>query len=399
METVILLNLGSTSFKCKLYNAVEDNLIEVANAEIESIGASQSCFRFSSPDRIFEKDTVCPNHLKAFYRCMDALKAAGILASIDDLDAVGYKAVHGGAISGTHFVDDALLGEMQRMCSFAPAHNPIYLKLMREIREKHPTLIQVARFETSFHASIPRKRVLYGVPREWEKQYGIRRYGFHGSSHEYISLRMKQLDPTATRVLSLHLGGSSSVCAIKNEQSIFSSMGATPQSGLYQNNRVGDFDVFCLPMLVEKHGTLEAVLRELTQNGGLRGVSGISNDLRTLLEAVRAGNEQAKIAVEAYCDGIVGYMGMGAAYMGGLDAIVFTGGIGFNSEIIREKIVSALTLFNAKLDKNANIQNENEDALISNRDSDVRIWKIHTNEEYVLAMHIVGLLRGKEKNP
>ena len=304
---------------------------------------------------------------------------------------MGYKAVHGGPITGTQIIDDTVLDNMEEYVSLAPAHNPIYIRMMRMLKKEYPNLRQVARFETSFHQSIPQYRTLYGVPYEWKEKYGIRRYGFHGSSHEYIAHKMKELEPSAKRIISLHLGGSSSLCAINEGKSIACSMGATPQSGIFQNNRVGDFDVFCLPALVRQYGDFKAVMSELSTRSGFLGLSGVSNDLREVLKARDEGNERAELAVRAFVDGIVGYIGMYAAYLGGVDALVFTGGIGLNSSIIREMVCDQLGFISVVLDHEKN--SGREDTKISASQSKVSVWTLKTNEELIVAEHARDLLK------
>ena len=239
MGNIIVLNLGSTSYKFKLFTRELDLL---ASGGVENIGAPESAYRLAAGEARREGVWKCATHEDAFAQCLDALVEMGALSSLGDLDAVGYKAVHGGRISGARLVDEEVLSEMERMCVYAPAHNPIYLRSMRGLRERYPGLAQVASFETTFHQTIPEYRAVYGLPYEWVEKYGVRRYGFHGASHSYIAWKMGELQPRARRVVSCHLGGSSSVCAILDGRSVATSFGATLQSGLFHNNRVGDMD-------------------------------------------------------------------------------------------------------------------------------------------------------------
>ena len=315
---------------------------------------------------------------------MDKLQQSGILADLDDLDAVGYKAVHGGNLSGTQLVTDALLAEMERVTPLAPAHNPIYLQAMKSIRQRYPELKQVARFETSFHSTIPDCRTTYGVPYQWRQELGIRKYGFHGSSHEYIAGRVAQLNPQAKKVINCHLGGSSSICAILDGKSVATSMGATLQSGLFNNNRVGDFEVFCLKPIMDRYGyTLDEALTVLSKESGLLGLSGVSNDLRLVLEAAEQGNKQAQLAFDALCDNILGYIGMYAAYLNGLDALVFTGGIGTGSAALRKQVCEGLAYLGVTLDEEKNVGRG--DGAVTTDDSKVTVWRLKTDEESVVA--------------
>ena len=392
MKKIFIMNLGTTSFKFKLYAFSESQQQVLASGEIESVGAAESGYELYLGEGVKESGkTGIPDHAAGFSFCVSMLQRSGILSDMADLDAVGYKAVHGGKLSGTQLVDDGLLEEMERMAPLVPAHNPIYLQAMRDIRSRYPQLKQVARFETSFHGTIPDYRTSYGVPYRWREELGIRKYGFHGSSHEFIAGKMQKLCPEARRVISCHLGGSSSICAIKDGKSIATTMGATAQSGLFNNNRVGDFEVFCLPMLMEHYdGSLENVLKALSKDSGLLGLSGVSNDLRQVIQAADAGNAQAKLAVETLVDNIVGYIGMYIAFLGGLDALVFTGGIGLLSDRIRRMVCDRFGYLGLELDAEKNAAANTE--LISTVRSSVRVYRIKTDEEIVVARNVYGML-------
>ena len=392
MDKIFVMNLGTTSFKFKLYAFDDTQPLVLAAGELESIGAASSAYEITYPDGRSHKDhaPIC-DHGAAFAHCFCILQQDGILRDLDDLTAVGYKAVHGGNLSGTCLVDDALMAEMERVTPFAPAHNPIYLNAMRHIRSRFPKLTQVARFETSFHGSIPENRVTYGVPYAWKEEAGIRRYGFHGSSHQYISQTVAKLQPGARKIVNCHLGGSSSICAILDGKSVATSMGATLQSGLFNNNRVGDFEVFCLKPVMEHYGySLDEALQILSKQSGLLGLSGVSNDLRQVMEAADAGNTQAQLAVDTLCDNILGYIGMYAAYLNGLDALVFTGGIGTNSHVLRQKVCENLGYLGLRLDAERNLRRD--DGIISSDQSKVTVWRLKTDEESVVAACVYDFL-------
>lgn len=397
MEKIFVMNLGTTSFKFKMYAFDGGGSQQLASGELENVGAPESRYALSYANgRSFSGSAKIPDHGAAFAHCFGLLQRDGILRDLDDLTAVGYKAVHGGRLSGTCLVEDGLIAEMERVTPLAPAHNPIYLNAMKDIRQRFPQLTQVARFETSFHSTIPPYRTTYGIPYRWTQELGIRRYGFHGSSHQYISQTISRLQPGARRIISCHLGGSSSICAILDGKSVANSMGATLQAGLFNNNRVGDFEVFCLKPIMEHYGyTLDQVLEILSTQSGLLGISGISNDLRPVMEAAARGEERAKLAVDTLADNILGYIGMYAAYLNGLDALVFTGGIGFGSAALREAVCSKLGYLGVALDSEKN--NGNDGGCISCLDSQVSVWRLKTDEEAVVAACVRTFLEKNKK--
>ena len=383
MGSILLLNLGTTSFKCGLYDFSDgENCLAVG--EYDRIGG-EGTYKVQAAGHTLSGSLACSHHMAAFTHCISLMVSPHVLDDMDGLAAVAFKAVHGGKISGTVEVTDEVLLEMEKMISYAPAHNPIYIALMRALKEKHPGLIQIARFETSFHSTIPDYRRIYGIPYAWTAQYGIKRYGFHGSSHQYIAGLHK-----GKRVISMHLGGSSSLCAILDGQSIATTMGMTPQSGLFHNNRVGDFDPFCIPDIMEKTGMdFKSVLKCLSTGGGFMGISGVSNDLRDVAAAAENGDARCKLAIDSFVDNIVGYTGMFIAYLGGLDTLVFTGGIGVNNASIRIKVCQKLAYLGVRLSKSPATE------LISAPESSVDVYAIKTNEELIVARSALALLRDR----
>src|SRR5580765_4479561 len=277
---VLVANLGSTSFKYKLLD-MEKHGDVVARGGYERIGQKDSPYA-SHGDVI---DVI--------------LKEIGRKP-----DAIGFKAVHGGPISGAVRVDDKVIATMEQFSDVAPAHNPPYIAAMKAFKQKLPNVPQVAAFETAFHQTVPMSRQVYAIPWEWTEKLGIRRYGFHGASHRYIATRVPELvgKENCRRIISCHLGGSCSVCAIEHGKSVANSLGLTPQTGVFHNNRVGDFDTFALLRLT-KHGySLDQILKKLGKEGGLLGISGVSNDMRDVERAAAAGNTRAKLAVDAFVE-------------------------------------------------------------------------------------------------
>jgi acetate kinase len=364
---VLVANLGSTSFKFKLLDMESDGQV-VAKGGYERIG---------------QKDSPHKTHGAVIDVILAELKQKP--------DAIGFKAVHGGPISGAVRVTDEVVKTMEQFADIAPAHNPPYIAAMKAFGQKLPGVPQVAAFETAFHQTIPMSRQTYAIPHEWTEQLQIRRYGFHGASHRYIAMRTRDLVPDAKRIISCHLGGSSSICAIDNGKSMATSMGLTPQTGLPQNNRVGDFDTFALQRLL-KHGlTVDDVLKKLGKEGGLLGISGVSNDMRDVEKAAAEGNARAKLAVETFVESVRHYIGAYLVVLGGCDALVFTAGIGENGVAIREAICQNLDFAGIRLDHLKN-QVRGQETRISHLESTAEIWTIPTNEELIVAMQVVGVL-------
>jgi acetate kinase len=282
---------------------------------------------------------------------------------------------------------------MEAFADVAPAHNPPYTQAMRTLRQRFPRLPLVAAFETDFHRTIPRANQSYAIPDEWASKLGIRRWGFHGASHRYIAGRMPELLGCANlRVISCHLGGSSSLCAIRDGRSVACSLGMSPQSGLPHNNRVGDFDVFALPVLLRETGkTLDEILSILANQSGLHGLSGVGRDLRDIEAAALAGHSQAKLALDVFVAAIRHYLGAYLLELNGADAIVFTGGIGENSSLIRSEVCRDLNWFGIELDPSLNCSGPVE-RRVSTPGSRVQVWTVPTNEEIVVARQAKQLL-------
>lgn len=401
---ILVANLGSTSFKYKLLDVSGDlqspstrpGARVLARGAVERIGdTSTSRCEVTIGDYHNVSEMPVPDHGIAVQACLDQLTDPqhGCVKDASEVAAIGFKAVHGGRKSGTFLVDDDLLVAMAEMNAAAPAHNPPYIAAMKLLRERFPDLPLVAAFETEFHETIPEARRLYAVPPQWRDDYQVQKWGFHGASHRYIAERAAELlGRSDARIISCHLGGSSSLTAIQDGQSVMTTMGMTPQTGLPQNNRVGDFDPFALPLLIERTGkSLEELLTLLANEGGLKGLSGRSGDLRDIEAAAAAGDEMSKRALSVFVEEIRRHLGGMMVAMGGLDAIVFTGGIGENSEVIREAICENLESFGIELDSSRNQkhrehakQTGGEDRL--HRDSSrTQIWVIPTNEEWIVA--------------
>jgi len=366
---VLVANLGSTSFKYKLLDMRRGGE-EVARGAFDRIGQDKSPHRSHGDviDEIVKKLSRKP-------------------------DAIGFKAVHGGPIRDAVIVSDDVIRTMEDFADVAPAHNPAYVEAMRAFRKRWPDVPQVAAFETAFHQTIPPARQVYAIPHEWTEGLGIRRYGFHGASHRYVSLRVADLmgPDNARRVISCHLGGSCSVCAIESGKSVASSFGMTAQSGLPHNNRVGDFDAFAIRRLLRAGHKIDDVFDALSTRSGLLGISGVSRDFREIEAEVIRGNARARLAIDVLVESVRHYLGAYLVALGGCDALVFTGGIGENAVNVRAAVCANLDWAGIALDPSKN-HVRGEEARVSKVESGAEIWVIPTNEELVVAMQTVEAL-------
>ena len=389
---ILVANLGSTSFKYRLFDMAAGE--QLARGGIERIGLPESRCTIEIGGRKQEKTLRVPDHAEAVHQCLAQLTdpASGCLKEAAEVSAIAFKAVHGGRFSGVQRVTPEVLAAMEEMNDVAPAHNPPYIKAMRLLSEKLPEIPLVAAFETDFHRTIRDGNRYFAIPYEWAEKGLVRRYGFHGASHRYIAQRTAELLGPGLRIISCHLGGSSSLCAIRDGRSVATSMGFSAQSGLPQNNRVGDFDPFALPMIMKHTGkSLAEVLSILASQGGLLGLSGVSGDLRDIDEAAAAGNARAKLAIDVYASAVRHYLGAYLVELGGADAIVFTGGIGENRPAFRATVCRNLEELGIVLDPEAN-QSAKGEARVSATNSRVQIWTIPTNEELIVARQAAQLL-------
>lgn len=388
---ILVANVGSTSYKYTLF-------------EIEGV----TCIRLAkgAAERV-------EDYLAAIGNCLEDLRAnAGIAPA--DIDAVAFKTVLGKNLSGLREVDEEVLKALSDMAFVAPAHNPPYIAAIRAFEKALPSAKRIALFETSFFQWAPRAWRRYAVPKSWDEA-GVRRNGFHGASHKYAAQRAAELcgrfDAAESakmlyvnggpeklqrpfRLINCHLGGSSSVCGILNGAAIGSSMGFTPQSGLPQNNRTGDLDSMALPFVVETLKiSLGEAARQLSKESGLLGISGVSNDIRDIHSAAQAGNEDAALAIDVLVHSAKMYIGGFAAQLGGVDCISFSGGIGENDTLVRERILESLEFIGLKLDaqRNAAMKGKKEGE-ISAEDSAVKAVVVSADEEIVLASEAARLI-------
>jgi len=392
---VLVANLGSTSFKYRLFDL--DTEQQLAQGGVERIGAAESACESRTQRGHSQSTLPVPDHGVAVQWCLEQLThpETGCLESVSEVSAIGFKAVHGGLKSGVFLVDEDLLQEMQRVAVVAPAHNPPYIRAMRQLGQSCGPIPLVAAFETDFHRTIPRERKIYGIPQDWTERLGVQRWGFHGASHRYIAGRIAQLmGRDDLKVISCHLGGSSSLCAIDHGRSVGTTMGMSPQTGLPQNNRVGDFDPFALPLLMEQTGqSLDEVLSTLSSQGGLLGISGVSGDMRDLREAAASGHANAQLALDFFAAEVRRLLGGLVIELGPPDAVVFTGGIGQNDWQLRQDITRGLSWLGLRLDESLNPQVRTEGRIDSGEGC--QIWVVPTNEELVVARQVKTLLESR----
>lgn len=392
---ILVANLGSTSFKYRLFDMAGERLL--ARGGVERIGSAESKAFVEAGGRREELTVQAKDHAAAVRLCLQQLSDPkwACLQSPAELAAIGFKAVHARGVTGVQRVDERVLRAMEDYADVAPAHNPPYIAAMRLLARELPEIPLVAAFETGFHETIPAAHKHYAVPLEWAEKYGVKRWGFHGASHRYIAGRAAELlGNQGARIISCHLGGSSSLCAIAAGKSVANTLGMSPQTGLPHNNRVGDFDVFALPVLQRETGkSLEQILDDLANRSGLLGLSG-HNDLRDIEAGAAKGEARAALALDVFVGAVRHYLGAYLLLLSRADAVVFTGGIGENSTRMREAICADLDWFGIRLDKLKNDTAKGE-AAIHAADSRVQLWIMPTNEEIVVARQAKDLLAGR----
>ena len=390
---ILICNAGSTSLKFKLYDMPAEEVL--ASGGVERVGSTDDAiYKYDNASRgvsLREEKQSVPDYETGIRRFLSDLTDAerGAIGSVADIDRVGFKTVLSRGYYGVHELTEPVLQGMRDMYAAAPAHNGPYLAAIEALRAVLPEAMFVGAFETDFHRTIPLDRCVYGVPYEWMEKYGVRRMGYHGASHSYVASLLNEWEGKKYRAISCHLGGSGSICAIENGESRDSSFGFTLQTGLIHNNRVGAMDADIIHYLRVQGLSDEEIEHGMTKNGGLKGISGVSGDLRYVLEAAEAGNERAKLAVDVYVTGIIRYIGAFAAELGGLDCLAFTGGIGENSAVIRKMVCERLEYMGVRLSARRNTK-EKGDRSISKKRSKVRVYVIAANEELGVARKTYG---------
>ena len=393
---VLVINCGSSSLKYQLIDSRSEEVL--AAGLCERIGIDGRMTHTPSSGNTVVKNDPLPDHGAAIQAVLSALtdKAHGVISSLGEIGAVGHRLVHGGEkFAASVIINDEVIAEVEACNDLAPLHNPANLIGVRACRQIMPDVPMVGVFDTAFHQTMPPKAYLYGIPHQYYEEHKVRRYGFHGTSHNYVSQRvhhLAELDPDNSRVIVCHLGNGASVTAVKNGKSVDTSMGLTPLEGLIMGTRSGDLDPGVIEYIAKKeHLTLEEVLKVLNKESGVLGLSGVSSDFRDLAEAMEQGNEQAAVAVEAFCYRVAKHIGAYTAALNGVDAIVFTAGIGENAAHIRSMICEYLGFLGITIDEEKNAVRGKETE-ISTPDSKVSVFVIPTNEELAIARETAALL-------
>lgn len=394
---ILVCNVGSTSLKYRLFDLTngEETLSE---GRMERVGAESGAWTHVDAGLDANKQTLPIPDYATGIRLMQEALLARTLMSMEALDCVAFKVVHAKGVTGVQLLDETVLSAMSAFNTVAPSHNPPYIAAIRKFQQALPNTPMIGSFETGFHADMPPKAYLYSVPVALHKEHAIRRYGFHGASHEYVATRtVERMGRTDFKLISCHLGGSGSLCAVVNGKSVDTNLGFSLQCGIMHNNRCGDIDPYIPVYLMKDFGyTLEQIETMLNKQSGLLGMSGVSNDLRDVEAAAEAGNEDARNAVESYCYQIQKQIGSYAAAMGGVDAISFAGGIGENSALVRKKALEGLEFMGVSLDLEKN-ETAKPDCELTKEGSRARIFAIATNEEIVVARKAKAYLTSHAK--
>ncbi len=391
---ILIINAGSSSLKYQFMDSVSGEVY--AKGLCERIGLDgRLTHKVPGRDNVVE-DIAMPTHAEAMAAVMDILvdPVKGVIASTDEIDAVGHRVLHGGMeFTASCRVTEEVCAAIERCIPLGPLHNPANLMGIRACQKVMPNTPQVAVFDTAFHMTMPPKAYIYALPYEYFENDNIRRYGFHGTSHRYVSARAIELlgGKSGLRIINCHLGNGSSLSAVVDGKCVDTSMGLTPLAGVPMGTRTGDIDPACLQFIMNKYGyDVDTMLNICNKKSGVMGISGVSSDFRDLETAAEQGNERAQLALDKFAYEVRKYIGAYAAAMGGVDAIVFTAGVGENSAEMRARVMEGLEYLGAKLDAEAN-RVRGQEAVISAADSKVTVLVIPTNEELMIAQDTAAL--------
>ena len=397
---ILVLNCGSSSIKYQLFNIETKEVL--AKGGIEKIGLEDSFLKFNLPNG--EKETIyapIPEHTAGVRLIIDTLTSEkyGVVKSIAEIDAVGHRTVHGGEkFSASTLLTDEVLRDFVACNDLAPLHNPANMKGIEAVKAIAPDMPQVGVFDTAFHQTMPDYAYMYAIPYELYEKYGIRRYGFHGTSHRYVTKRVFEITGMpveGSRIITCHIGNGGSISAVKDGKSVDTSMGLTPLEGLMMGTRSGDIDAGAIPFIMDKLGLDTRGLSDLlNKKSGVAAISGISMDMREVDAAAKEGNKRAILANTMYAYRIKKYIGAYAAAMGGVDVIAFAGGVGENQGSMREACLKGLEFLGVDLNKELNAKMRGEECVLSTPESKVKVLLIPTDEELMIASDTYEIVKG-----
>lgn len=397
---VLVLNCGSSSIKYQLLNMGTEAVV-LAKGIVEKIGLPYGSFTYKpeGKDKVLIEQPIA-DHGVGMDLILKALVDSnhGVLKSLNEINAVGHRVAHGGEyFSESVKVDEKAKEKIKALGEFAPLHNPANLKGIETMEKLLPSVPQIAVFDTSFHQTLPKKAFIYGIPYEYYENYGVRRYGFHGTSHQFVAEKACKLlgwNIKEKKIITCHLGNGASITAIKEGKSVDTSMGFTPVAGLVMGTRAGDLDLGALLYICEKEGfDWKQANTFINKQSGVQGISGVSSDFRELWTAEENGNEKAKLALDVFVYNVKKYIGAYAAVLNGVDLIIFTGGIGENDQPVRREVCKDMEYLGVKIDDKVNMSNRGKDVILSTADSRTKVMCITTDEELVIAMETVRLSR------
>lgn len=397
---VLVLNCGSSSIKYQLLNMGTEAVV-LAKGIVEKIGLPYGSFTYKpeGKDKVVIEQPIA-DHSAGMDLILKALVDSnhGVLKSLNEINAVGHRVAHGGEyFSESVKVDEKAKEKIKALGEFAPLHNPANLKGIETMEQLLPSVPQIAVFDTSFHQTLPKKAFIYGIPYDYYENYGVRRYGFHGTSHQFVAEKACKLlgwDIKEKKIITCHLGNGASITAINGGKSVDTSMGFTPVAGLVMGTRAGDLDLGALLYICEKEGfDWKQANTFINKQSGVQGISGVSSDFRELWTAEENGNEKAKLALDVFVYNVKKYIGAYAAALNGVDLIIFTGGIGENDQPVRREVCKDMEYLGVKMDDQVNMSTRGKDVILSTADSRTKVMCITTDEELVIAMETVRLSR------
>ncbi len=382
---ILSVNAGSSSLKFQMYEMPEEKVL--ISGVFERIGIENSFYTIKLNGEKIKKEVVLSNHTDAVKILTNELLENNIVSDLSEIKAIGHRMVHGGEkYASSVLLTEDVITAVEELSDLAPLHNPANLVGVRAFKEVISSAVAVGVFDTAFHQTMEEENFLYPVPYEWYKEYGVRKYGFHGTSHKYVSEKMASiLGKEETKIITCHIGNGGSLAAVKNGKCIDTSMGFTPNAGIIMGSRSGDIDASLIPFVMKKTGmNISEIDNALNKKSGLLGISGVSSDSRDIEDGIKSGNDRCKLAQEMYVNKIVKYIAEYYVELGGADAIVFTAGVGENSITTRKQIIDKLACLGIKLDEERNNVRA-EVALISTDDSSVKVYVIPTDEEVMIA--------------